>query len=258
MADAIQTPDPIAPPSRLHRRFLPVVGGILFVIVVGLGSFVTASALEDHDTFCISCHTVPETTYFNRAYYALDNPQDQVVDLSTAHYHLSQIDNKPAFSCISCHRGDASLGNRIATLALGGRDTLIYVLGKENSTIEKPQTQEGWLPNAACVSCHTDTLLSLQGLDNHFHTHLPQTAAALASGGMLTVPDRLQNQRNVLLSVGLKTINTSLACSDCHPAHESVVNGPATFFMDIQRRNEACVSCHKLANEGPQDAKSLG
>ncbi len=227
------------------------------LIVLGGSGFFVASTLEEHDTFCIACHTVPEVTYYNRAYIAIDNPGQRVTDLATAHYQLSQIHNKTPFACIDCHRGDASLGQRLSTLALGGRDALIYVLGKEDPTIEKTKTREGWLPNAACANCHADTLLTLKGLDNHFHTHLPQAAAALASGGTLKVADTTpQDKRADLLRVGLKTINTTLVCSDCHLAHKTVSAG-ATFFMDNTRRNEACVSCHQTAKEGPQNVNNL-
>ena len=36
---------------------------IVFVglILLGGAGFVTASALEEHDTFCVACHAVPET-----------------------------------------------------------------------------------------------------------------------------------------------------------------------------------------------------
>src|SRR5258708_33130473 len=80
-----------------HRKRWPVYAAIGFFVLVILGGvgFVTASALEDHDSFCITCHTVPETTYYNRAYMSLDNPAATVPDLATAHYQLSKIHNKP-------------------------------------------------------------------------------------------------------------------------------------------------------------------
>jgi hypothetical protein len=252
------TPAPGAPSAPRRRRW-PTFVAAAFVGLIALGGsgFFVASTLEEHDTFCIACHTVPEVTYYNRAYIAIDNPGEQVSDLATAHYQLSQIHNKTPFACIDCHRGDASLGQRLSTLALGGRDAVIYVLGKEDPTIEKTKTREGWLPNAACTNCHTDTLLTLKGLDNHFHTHLPQAAAALASGGTLKVADTTSpDKRADLLRVGLKTINTTLVCSDCHLAHKTVSAG-AAFFMDNTRRNEACVSCHQTAKEGPQNVNSL-
>ncbi len=240
---------------RARRWPIIVVGSLVGLFMFGAIGFV--STLEEHDTFCISCHTVPETTYYNRAYIALDNPGELNADLSTDHYHLAQAKNLPPFTCIDCHRGDSSLGHRISTLALGGRDAVIYVLGKENPAIEKTSIREGWLPNAACVNCHTETLLTLKGLDNHFHTHLPQAAVTLANGGTLKVPDTLGAKRADLLAIGLKTINTSLVCSDCHQAHVAQPVGAANLFMDTDRRNRACVTCHQAAREGPQDASKL-
>ncbi len=259
----METLESITPPSAMpamRLRRWPVFAVLAFVglIVLGGAGFIGASVLEEHDTFCIACHTVPEVTYYNRAYVSLDNPDDRVTDLATAHYQLSQIHNKSPFSCIDCHRGDTSLGHRVSTLALGGRDAAIYVLGKEDPTIEKTRTKEGWLPNASCTNCHSDALLLLKGLDNHFHNHLPEAAAALARGGTLKVADTTpQDKRADLLRVGLKTVNTPLVCSDCHLAHKAVTAGATTFFMDIVRRNEACVTCHQTAKEGPQDVNSL-
>jgi nitrate/TMAO reductase-like tetraheme cytochrome c subunit len=248
--------DPIS--TRPVRRWpLFVVAGFVGLILLGGVGFVVVSALEEHDTFCIACHTVPETHYFNRAYYALDNPSEPITDLSTAHYRAAQDKNLEPFTCIDCHRGDGSLGHRISTVALGGRDAVIYVLGKEDPALEKTSTREGWLPNAACTACHTETLLTLEGLDNHFHTHLPQAAAALANGGALKVPDTLEAKRTELLAIGLKTINTSLVCTDCHHAHVTQPDGAAAFFMQTDRRNQSCVTCHQAAKEGPQDPNAL-
>ena len=249
---------PSLTPARRRRRW-PVLLVIAFFALVVLGGvgFVTASALEEHDTFCISCHTVPEVTYYNRAYISLDNPANDAPDLATAHYLLSQLHNKPEFACINCHRGDSSLGQRVSTLALGGRDAVIYVVGRENPTIEKTQIAEGWLPNASCVSCHSDTLLKLEGLDNHFHTHLPQAAVALASGGKLTVPDQYKSKQDLLLQTGLATVNTSLTCTNCHQAHKTIANGVNNFFVDTDTRNKACITCHQTAKKGPQELSEL-
>src|SRR5258708_3605524 len=147
-----QTPQIAQPPRRKRWPIIAAIGFFVLIVIGGAG-FVTATALEEHDTFCISCHTVPETTYFNRAYISLDNLNDQVPDLATAHYNLSKLHGKSDFACIDCHRGDSSLGQRVSTLALGGRDAVIYVVGRENPAIEKTQTAEGWLPNAACTTC---------------------------------------------------------------------------------------------------------
>ncbi len=254
------TTSPAPVTSSVRRRRWPLIVGGLFIVLIlfsGVG-FVVASTLEDQDTFCISCHTAPEVNYYNRAYMSLDNPTDTVTDLATAHYHLSQKDGKEAFACINCHRGDGSLGQRVAAIILGGRDSLIYLTGGENPQIEKTETREGWLSNAACVSCHTDVLLNVKGLDNHFHTKLPQVAEALAKGGKVTYSDAFKGKEDTAKEWIQPVTNAPLNCTSCHLAHSTLPNGMTNFFMDNSRRNEACVSCHKVVKKGPQDAAALG
>src|SRR5258706_2936321 len=168
-------------PVRKKRRLLPTLGiGVLVLLVLSIGGFVTATLLEDHDSFCISCHTAPEVAYYDRAHTALAAAQPVVPDLATAHYTLSKEHGKVEFTCINCHRGDASLGQRIQTLALGARDALIFVTGRGNPTIEKGKIAEGWLPEASCVNCHADTMLTVNWRANHFHNDLPQTGKLIA------------------------------------------------------------------------------
>ena len=123
------------PPGAAQRRrpllkILLIVGGIALILAGGVG-FVGGTALEEQDSFCASCHTVPETTYFERTTALLADQSAPVSDLATQHYHLND-----QFQCIQCHRGTASLSDRIQTLALGARDTLIMLSGKADPTIE--------------------------------------------------------------------------------------------------------------------------
>lgn len=247
------------PVKPRHKRWPLFVGGLFLALIFfgGVG-FVVASALEEQDSFCVSCHTTPETTYYNRAYISLDNPTLAVNDLSTEHYHLAQEAGKQPFGCISCHRGDASLGHRISTLALAARDTVTYVTGNENSQIEKTDIKEAWLPNASCVGCHTPLLLSVKGLNNHFHTLLPQAGEALKKGGTLTAGDTLKGNDAAIAQWSHTVQNAGLTCTSCHLAHTTVQNGKANYYMQSARRNEACVTCHKAAGKGPQDATTLG
>ncbi|MBX3062417.1 MAG: multiheme c-type cytochrome [Anaerolineae bacterium] len=260
------TSDSVVPtkqPLKSRRRWV-VIGLAAFLVLVLLGGvgFVTASVLEEQDAFCTSCHTVPETTYFNRAYIALDHPSEPVNDLATSHYIAAQQEGGEPFKCINCHRGDASPGHRVSTLTLAGRDAIIYLLGRENPAIEKVNIAEAWLPNAACVSCHTETLLALKGIDNHFHTHLPQAAEALAKGGTLTVASDFRgsdSDKDALLKAGLGTVSgVDLLCTSCHLAHKALPGGASQFFMDADMRNAACVDCHVVAGQGPQSVRDLG
>jgi len=251
-----------APSPRLsrRRRWLFILGGLFVLLLVfsGIG-FVTATALEDQDNFCISCHTVPEVTYYNRAYISLDHPDQTVVDLATAHYHLSQQNGKTPFTCIDCHRGDAGLVDRVSAITLGARDAFIYVIGHEDPTIEKTQTAEGWLSNASCIGCHASTLLNVTGFNNHYHTKLMQAAALVVGGAKFAIGGDLTDLPDVNQAVAdwTRTVNVALDCTACHVAHKSLPNGTATQFIDTHIEAEGCVICHVAAKQGPQDASEL-
>ena len=245
--------------SLPHRRRWPalMIVTVLAMLIFGGVGFVVATALEERDAFCTSCHTVPETTYYNRARRALADPKDTVPDLATAHYRPSHRRKEPAFACIACHRGDSSVDHRIATLARGARDAFIYLAGRADPTIEKTNIADVWLPDAACVGCHGDTLLTLAGLENHFHTHLPQAARALASGGEPTVRARDEKRRDALLQAGLQTVDIAITCASCHQAHKTFSDGAANAFIDVSTRNRVCVACHQASRRGPQDVDDL-
>jgi hypothetical protein len=245
---SLETPSGEPRPRRSRQRWLTlIVMGFFGLIILGGAGFVTASTLEDHDTFCTTCHTAPEVAYYDRAHNALANQQAPIVDLATVHYTLAQTAGRPEFTCINCHRGDASLSQRVSTIALGGRDAVIFVLGRADPTLEKTNLAESWLPNAACISCHADTLLTLKGRDNHWHNNLPITATLIASGAQLIVPPELANQKAQLLRNGIQTISTSIACTDCHQAHVTIVNGQPSLFTDQDRMMPVCQTCHDAA-----------
>ncbi len=57
------------PPTRRRRVSLfTVLGGLaaLGIILAGSG-FAFAASQESHDAFCASCHTQPESTYYQRS-----------------------------------------------------------------------------------------------------------------------------------------------------------------------------------------------
>ncbi len=184
---------------------------VLAAIVVGL---LGASRLEEHDPFCIACHTAPEQTYFDRAQAAVQTGES--ADLSSAHYEVS----KTPFRCIDCHRGDDGLQDRASTLALGARDTLTFFAGRADPAIEKGYTALPQLPNTACTHCHTETLAEA-GFNNHFHNELNGT-------------------------------ETSVTCTECHQAHVQVAGGRDAMFLDIESVvYPACVTCHQDIGKGP-------
>jgi hypothetical protein len=233
--------------AQQRRRFftlLLMLGGI-GLIVAGV-AFVGGTILEEQDSFCASCHTVPETTYFERTTALLADTSAPISDLATQHYHLNDT-----FQCIQCHRGTASLSDRIQTLALGARDTLIMVSGKADPTIEKSTVEQSVLVNAACVGCHETTLLTFNGIQNHFHNFLPQTGELLAQGKQMV---------GVQGGGGFRTFNNiPLTCTSCHLAHKSVSADadPRLKFMDVPMAQQACDTCHQMGGgEGAEGGNS--
>jgi len=228
------------PQNLKARRRLVIIGALFLVGLLFLSfGFVGGTLLEDHNDFCASCHTVPESTYFNRSVAAIADKNKKITDLATMHFHQASNQNQD-FQCISCHRGDSSLGDRIQTLLLGAKDTVIYVAGKADPTIEKPTIAYSVLVNAACIRCHETTLLTVNGISTHFHNFLPQTAELLAQGKKFIGGSFSED--------GFRTINTSLTCTSCHLAHKTVdTSNPNLKLLDVPTAQQACDICHSAA-----------
>src|SRR3989304_1147719 len=116
-------------PKRIGVRLAAPAAGVVVLVAVAAG--LTVSHFEEQDPFCVSCHTLPEVTYYQRAQQARAAIVP-VEDLSSAHYG-----NDNGFRCIDCHRGDAGLVPRPTALTLGARDTAIWLAGQADPAIEK-------------------------------------------------------------------------------------------------------------------------
>ena len=249
-----------ARPSRAQKKS-PVVRALLIigaafaaVIVLGVIGFTTGTLLEENDSFCASCHTVPETTYVDRSGIAKANAAAPVTDMASSHFHLAMAKGETT-NCISCHRGNSSLGDRAQTLALALKDTITLVLGKADPTIEKPTIAQPMLVNTACIGCHEKTLLTVNGNATHFHNLLPATLALVAQGKPLITTSgrgRIRNDRGA---------TTQLTCTDCHAAHKTQdLTDPLASklkLVDKVAAQKACDACHKDANERPQSIDRL-
>ena len=151
------------PPAK--KRF-PWLGVSLIVIGMGLlfsvGGFAFAASQEAHDSFCASCHTQPESTYYGRS------TAGQAVDLAS--YHQSQKMNQPQkVNCIDCHSGQGLTG-RISAELLGASNAVKWytgtavqpaVLNVPHRRWELPQVPPGrnptWIyPQRAIFPVHSD------------------------------------------------------------------------------------------------------
>lgn len=81
-------------------------------VILTASGFAFAATQETHDSFCASCHTQPESTFFQRSV------DTQPVDLASAH----KADNT---RCIDCHSGKGVTG-RIRAELLGAHNALAF------------------------------------------------------------------------------------------------------------------------------------
>ncbi len=232
----------------MRRLAAPAVAALILLGLAAGGAF-TLSRLEEHDTFCISCHTAPEMTYFERA-QAASAGQALYSDLSSAHYGRAPSTSElMAIRCIDCHRGDGGPVHRAVTLTLGARDAWIWISGQSNPTIEKTELVVPLLLTAACVECHADALL-VMGFNNHFHNRLPQAARARMAGGELRPPEDASGFTGV--DALIEPIETGVQCVDCHRAHIHVEGSERTAYLDLVNNvYPTCVRCHEEVGHGP-------
>jgi len=177
---------------------LPVLGAVLLVaILLTASGFAFAYTQEERDTFCSSCHTQPESTFYQRA---LD---PQAVDLASFH-------SAKGTRCIDCHSG-AGLTGRMQAELLGAHNTFALY----THTAIQPAKQTVPIRDENCLKCHQQVTAG-RARNNHFHGFLAQWQAAdpnagncvSCHGGHSTdgnAQNRFQNQALV-----------STVCDACH------------------------------------------
>jgi len=128
-----------------------------------------AAHLENHDTFCASCHTQPESRYY-------DLTQAPAVDLASSHAAAH-------VTCIQCHSG-AGLTGRLSAMALVALPDLVAF---QRGHYRAPAVVTRPLGDDHCLKCHAD-VTHRQDFNNHFHVFLA-TWQARDPGGAATCED---------------------------------------------------------------------
>lgn len=142
------------------RRVQVIAGSIIAAfIVLGLVVPMTAMQLENHDSFCASCHTEGEVTFYQRANASTS------VDLASFHAQ------KGATRCIDCHSGAGIVGRYVA-LTVGASDLVSYFRGQ----YPQPAVQDNPIGDGNCTKCHAN-VFSKQDFSNHYHAFLPRLQA---------------------------------------------------------------------------------
>lgn len=189
------------PLSRKAKIIIPVAVVVGLVILI-IGGFTVGMALEDHNSFCGSCHTQPELTYL----------QQSTVDPAPnlASFHISQEDVR----CVQCHSGPGVTGRAI-TLVHG----LLNGVKLWTGNASQPGKFEGKFPVANCTKCHADFIASAspQGSpeSGHWHFYLAQWEKVDPSAG---------------------------TCASCHEPHITTGDPSFSFINrgDVQQVCSAC------------------
>jgi predicted CXXCH cytochrome family protein len=142
------------------RRSWTFVPGLIALAGLGLAvsGMVYAAHLEGSDAFCASCHTQPESQYFDRS--QASGP----VDLAS--FHRSKATN-----CIDCHSG-AGVTGRLGAFLVGGHDLIAFV----THTDTQPAPLTVPIGDSHCLKCHAD-VVQTRDFNRHFHAFLPQWQA---------------------------------------------------------------------------------
>jgi predicted CXXCH cytochrome family protein len=167
------------------------------VVLIGVGG-VTAAQFENHDSFCGSCHTEPESEYLQRDSGA------QPVDLAS--FHAEKKDAR----CIDCHSGKGVIG-RVSAMMLGGRDLLAFVTHnyKQPAPLTRPITDEH------CLKCHA-AVTQRQDFNNHFHVFLSQWQARDPSAAGCVDCHQSHTTDGQASLAFLNQQTTSQVCQRCH------------------------------------------
>ena len=150
--------EPTQQPKSKRPLFfkIAIVIGALFVL--GAASSVTAMTLENNDSFCASCHSQPESVFFQR---------ESAAATDLASFHSTKQTN-----CIDCHSGQGLVPGRLDSLLLGARDLTAWIGGR--SIQPAPQTTP--IHDGNCLKCHSN-IAATRTMNNHFHFFLSQWQA---------------------------------------------------------------------------------
>ncbi len=154
-------------PHSLHKPLtvgVSLAGFCLLALLGAGGGVALALNLENHDSFCASCHTEPESRYFQQS-------QD------TSAPTLASFHTQKGVACIDCHSGSGPFG-RVTGLSQGSQDLIAYISGHYHN----PAVTSNKLDDGSCTKCHPDVEANA-GFDNHFHHFLPRWQAINAQAG---------------------------------------------------------------------------
>lgn len=183
-----------------RERRLSVLGAMALVgvVIAVIAAGTTAYALdrENHDAFCASCHTQPETEYYQQSL------QSQPATLAAFH-------SQQGVRCIDCHSGGGKFG-RTTGLTQGAQDLLAYYSGNYHD----PAISTNKLSDDSCTKCHADVTTG-RSFNNHFHIFLPRWQAVDPNAAQCVDCHPSHPSANPAQGYLIETTVTAV-CQHCH------------------------------------------
>jgi len=189
--------------TKFNKKLLamPLSGTVITVfalLVLGAGGFAFAAYNESHDNFCASCHTQPETTFYQRSIDA------HAVDLASVHTAKN-------VACIDCHSG-AGITGRMQAELLGARNAAAWLA----NIAQQPAPLTFSISDQNCLKCHQEVIAGRATRNNHFHVLLSEWQAATADAASCVSCHNGHNTSIDPKTAYLNIATTQQVCNNCH------------------------------------------
>ncbi len=206
--------------ARKGIAIVPILIGIAVLgVLAAAGGFTFAATQETRDSFCASCHTQPESTFYERSTAA------QQVDLASFH-------TTKKTRCIDCHSGQGLTGRMSAEL-LGARNAFLWYTG----TAVQPAKLTIPIDDANCLKCHQQVTS---------RNYVPTSSGSGITGGF---EEGRNNHWHAFLARWQAAASNAGSCTSCHPGH-STDGSAQTGFQNQQTTRSVCDACHQVLREG--------
>jgi predicted CXXCH cytochrome family protein len=189
---------------KLSRSYIALLVGVGLALLFSASGFAFAASKETHDTFCSSCHTQPESTFYQRS---IDS---KPVDLASVH-------KEKGTRCIDCHSGIGLFGRLQAEL-LGAHNALAFY----SHTAVQPAALTRPISDGSCLKCHQRVVAQAADRNNHFHVFLSRwqnqdpNAASCVSCHQAHVTD---------VDASIQYMNRDRAIQVCEACHQVLGGG---------------------------------
>jgi predicted CXXCH cytochrome family protein len=184
--------------SKQITRFFtfPLILVFIVPIVLAAGSMGVVAQKEENDSFCASCHTQPESTYYQRSLAA-------AVDLASSHTGHST-------KCIDCHSGEG-LSGRVSAISLGAKNAIALL----TKTDIQPAPLTVPIGDGNCLKCHSNVLTETD-FNHHFHAYLLRWQSADPNAARCVECHSAHTPDGDSAQAFLNTQRTEAVCQRCH------------------------------------------